>query len=102
MQVIAHEDKGVYLDTFPVFFKGFCQPCANELIYALRGTAKNKDVPVIVYTPAAGSGIGLKDAERIGFIKRWCEKMGMCEFMEKGYTGKHFAEISKKYLQTFQ
>jgi DNA-binding response OmpR family regulator len=73
---------------------------ADMSISLLRESQKNSKVPVIVYVAAKDSETAKKEALQETTLKEKCEKLGGCEFMDKGYSNKQFLEISKKYLES--
>ncbi|MFC1590328.1 response regulator [Candidatus Omnitrophota bacterium] len=73
---------------------------ADKVVSALRGSGKNTKTPVIVYVPFAKiSGMGKKGLSDARALKKRCEKLGRCAFMDKGYSERSFSEFFRKYLE---
>jgi len=70
---------------------------ADMLISLVKRSYKNKNIPIIVYLSAKELPPGKIMPETL-LLKKKCDKLKNCEFMEKGYSQKNFVHISKKYL----
>jgi len=70
----------------------------DRILSIIRGSSKNREVPVIVYVAGKTTGLDEKELRKIQSLRGRCETLGACEFMDKGYTNKQFMELADKYL----
>lgn len=74
---------------------------AEKLISVLRGSGKNRQVPIVVYLTTKKSSMGSKDTRKAQAFKEWCGKIGACEFMDKSFSNKQFLSLTEKSLKSF-
>ena len=73
----------------------------DRMLSIVRGSSKNKDVPIIVYMSAKISDLDDRGVRKVQALKGRCGNLEMCEFMDKGYSGKEFMRLVGKYDQFF-
>ncbi|MBU0571823.1 MAG: response regulator [Candidatus Omnitrophica bacterium] len=72
----------------------------DRMLSIVRGSSKNKEVPVIVYVTTKISELDAGEIRKIHSLKEMCDNLGACDFMDKGYSSKQFVKLSGKYLES--
>jgi CheY-like chemotaxis protein len=72
----------------------------DRILTIIRGSAKNEDVPVIVYTATKLSRFDSSGMKKASRMKERCGLLGSCEFIDRGYTTKHFKELVQRHFET--
>jgi len=73
----------------------------DRMMSIVRGSSKNKDVPIIVYMAPKISDLDARGVRKVQSLKGRCGNLEMCEFMDRGYSGKEFTRLVDKYNQFF-
>jgi len=73
----------------------------DRILSIIRGTSKNREVPVIIYLSGKASDLDEREIRKLRSLKERCQILGTCSLMEKGYSNSYFKELVKKYLEPF-
>ena len=71
----------------------------DRMLSIVRGSSKNKEVPIIVYMTTKAAELNAREIRKIQSLRERCDNLGTCDIMDKGYSGKQFVKLSGKYLE---
>ena len=71
---------------------------ADILVSLVRGSTKNKKVPVVIFTTIKKGALNKIEAREVEECKKRCEQLGVSSFLDNGFSPKSFITSCIKYL----